>query len=88
MMARLHGATAYIVHMTCREAVEALERAKGEAHGAAAATETSSAKARTPLPGQTGLNLLIPGEYRPKPRAGQERSARTQRGANSASAMR
>src|SRR5437867_78163 len=28
MMARLHGATAYIVHMTCREAVEALERAK------------------------------------------------------------
>ena len=30
MMARLHGATAYIVHMTCREAVEALERAKRE----------------------------------------------------------
>jgi dihydropyrimidinase len=30
MMARLHGATAYIVHMTCREAVEALERAKLE----------------------------------------------------------
>src|SRR5580765_4201917 len=28
MMARLHGATAYIVHMTCRESVEALERAK------------------------------------------------------------
>jgi dihydropyrimidinase len=28
MMARLHGATAYIVHMTCREAVEALDRAK------------------------------------------------------------
>src|SRR6266516_1330581 len=28
MMARLHGTTAYIVHMTCREAVEALERAK------------------------------------------------------------
>ena len=28
MMARLHGATAYIVHMTCREAVEALGRAK------------------------------------------------------------
>ena len=28
MMARLHGATAYIVHMTCREAVEALVRAK------------------------------------------------------------
>lgn len=28
MMARLHGATAYIVHMTCREAVEAVERAK------------------------------------------------------------
>src|SRR5262245_20387496 len=28
MMARLNGATAYIVHMTCREAVEALERAK------------------------------------------------------------
>ena len=28
MMAKLHGATAYIVHMTCREAVEALERAK------------------------------------------------------------
>jgi dihydropyrimidinase len=28
MMARLHGATAYIVHMTCREAVHALERAK------------------------------------------------------------
>jgi len=27
-MARLHGATAYIVHMTCREAVQALERAK------------------------------------------------------------
>jgi dihydropyrimidinase len=27
-MARLHGTTAYIVHMTCREAVEALERAK------------------------------------------------------------
>jgi dihydropyrimidinase len=30
MMARLHGTTAYIVHMTCREAVEALERAKLE----------------------------------------------------------
>ncbi len=30
MMARLHGTTAYIVHMTCREAVEALERAKRE----------------------------------------------------------
>jgi len=28
MMARLHGATAYIVHMTCRESVEALVRAK------------------------------------------------------------
>jgi len=28
MMARLHGATAYIVHMTCRESVHALERAK------------------------------------------------------------
>src|SRR5258706_1487378 len=28
MMARLCGATAYIVHMTCRESVEALERAK------------------------------------------------------------
>ncbi len=28
MMARLHGATAYIVHMTCREAMQALERAK------------------------------------------------------------
>jgi dihydropyrimidinase len=28
MMARLHGATAYIVHMTCKESVEALERAK------------------------------------------------------------
>jgi dihydropyrimidinase len=28
MMAKLHGATAYIVHMTCRESVEALERAK------------------------------------------------------------
>src|SRR5262249_33121517 len=28
MMARLHGATPYIVHMTCRESVEALERAK------------------------------------------------------------
>jgi dihydropyrimidinase len=28
MMAKLHGATAYIVHMTCREAVEALVRAK------------------------------------------------------------
>jgi len=28
MMARLHGTTAYIVHMTCRESVEALERAK------------------------------------------------------------
>jgi len=27
-MARLHGATAYIVHMTCRESVQALERAK------------------------------------------------------------
>lgn len=27
-MAGLHGATAYIVHMTCREAVQALERAK------------------------------------------------------------
>jgi dihydropyrimidinase len=27
-MARLHGATAYIVHMTCKEAVHALERAK------------------------------------------------------------
>jgi dihydropyrimidinase len=27
-MARLHGATAYIVHMTCRESVHALERAK------------------------------------------------------------
>jgi len=30
MMARIHGTTAYIVHMTCREAVEALERAKLE----------------------------------------------------------
>ena len=28
MMARLHGATPYIVHMTCRESVQALERAK------------------------------------------------------------
>lgn len=28
MMARLHGATPYIVHMTCREAVESLVRAK------------------------------------------------------------
>lgn len=28
MMAKLHGATAYIVHMTCREAVEALQRAR------------------------------------------------------------
>ena len=27
-MARLHGAAAYIVHMTCRESVQALERAK------------------------------------------------------------
>ncbi len=27
-MARLHGTTAYIVHMTCKEAVHALERAK------------------------------------------------------------
>ena len=27
-MARLHGATAYIVHMTCRESMQALERAK------------------------------------------------------------
>ncbi len=30
MMARLHGTTTYIVHMTCRESVEALERAKLE----------------------------------------------------------
>jgi len=30
MMARLNAATAYIVHMTCRESVEALERAKLE----------------------------------------------------------
>ncbi len=30
MMARLHGAAAYIVHMTCRESVEALVRAKLE----------------------------------------------------------
>jgi dihydropyrimidinase len=30
MMARMHGTTAYIVHMTCREAVEALVRAKLE----------------------------------------------------------
>jgi len=29
-LARLHGATAYIVHMTCRESVEALVRAKLE----------------------------------------------------------
>jgi dihydropyrimidinase len=28
MMARLHGTTAYIVHMTCKESVLALERAK------------------------------------------------------------
>jgi dihydropyrimidinase len=28
MIARLHGTTAYIVHMTCRESVEALARAK------------------------------------------------------------
>lgn len=28
MMARLHGATAYIVHMTCKESMHALERAK------------------------------------------------------------
>src|SRR5438093_1550099 len=30
MMARLHGTTAYIVHMTCRESVESLVRAKLE----------------------------------------------------------
>ncbi len=30
MLARLNGATAYIVHMTCREAVQALARAKAE----------------------------------------------------------
>ncbi len=30
MMARMHGATAYIVHMTCRESVEALVHAKLE----------------------------------------------------------
>jgi dihydropyrimidinase len=30
MMARLHGATAYIVHMTCRESVQALARAKAD----------------------------------------------------------
>ncbi len=30
MMARLHGTAAYIVHMTCREAVEALVRSKLE----------------------------------------------------------
>ena len=30
MMARLHGTTAYIVHMTCRESVDALVRAKLE----------------------------------------------------------
>ena len=28
MMARLHGTTAYIVHMTCKESMRALERAK------------------------------------------------------------
>ena len=28
VMARLHGAAAYIVHMTCKESVQALERAK------------------------------------------------------------
>ncbi|HVP15225.1 MAG TPA: dihydropyrimidinase [Terriglobales bacterium] len=28
VMARLHGATVYVVHMTCREAVEELERAR------------------------------------------------------------
>lgn len=28
MMARLHGTTAYIVHMTCKESMHALERAK------------------------------------------------------------
>ena len=28
MMARLHGASAYIVHMTCKESMHALERAK------------------------------------------------------------
>ena len=28
MMARLHGATAYIVHMTCKESMQELERAK------------------------------------------------------------
>ena len=28
MLARLHGATAYIVHMTCKESMHALERAK------------------------------------------------------------
>src|SRR5207248_2606168 len=28
MMAKLHGTIAYIVHMTCRESAEALERAK------------------------------------------------------------
>ncbi|MBI5836723.1 MAG: dihydropyrimidinase [Candidatus Eisenbacteria bacterium] len=30
MMARLNGATAYIVHMTCRESIQALARAKAE----------------------------------------------------------
>jgi len=30
MMAKLHGATAYIVHMTCKESVQALARAKAE----------------------------------------------------------
>ena len=30
MLARLNGATAYIVHMTCRESVQALARAKAE----------------------------------------------------------
>ena len=28
MLAKLHGTEAYIVHMTCREAVEALARAR------------------------------------------------------------
>jgi dihydropyrimidinase len=28
MMARIHGATAYIVHMTCKESMQAVERAK------------------------------------------------------------
>ena len=54
MLARLHGATAYIVHMTCKESMHALERAKRSAqHGYGATTPQYLSRDDTGLPQPT-----------------------------------